>query len=89
MAIPLHLASKGLDGGHHAGPAVLLAKHRLKAALHRQKGTARENAQQPSLPEEELPQDNRDGEDEVAMVDRRQDLFAELLGEEDGALLLA
>jgi len=31
----------------------------------------------------------RDGEDEVAVVYRRQGHFAELLGKEDGALLLA
>jgi len=65
---------------------VLLAQHRLKAALHRQKGAPGEKSQQPSLPEEELPQSNRNGEDEMPVVYRRQDLFAELLGEENGAL---
>jgi len=64
------LASEGLDSGHHAGPAILLAKHRRKAALHRQKGTPRQNTQRPSLPEEELPQGYRDGEDDVAVVHR-------------------
>ena len=71
--VPLKLASEALDGGHHAGQTVLLAQHSLKGSLHRLKGAAREDAEQPSLPEEELPQSHRNGEDEVAMVYRRQD----------------
>ncbi len=43
MRISLDLAPEGLDGGHHAGQGVLLTQHRPKAALHRQKGTPREN----------------------------------------------
>ena len=89
MWIPIELATKGLQSDDHARPGVLLAEDGGEGAADGLVGAAGEDAEESTLTEKELTERNRNGEDPMSMVHRGQDLLAELLGQEQGPLLLA
>jgi len=66
-----------------------LAEHCAEATPVGLERAPAEDAEKPSLAEEEASKGDRDREDEVTLDDGSEDLLAQPLGEEQGPLLLA
>ena len=82
VRVPLELAAESLNGHHHARAGVLLAEDGGEGAADGQKSATGQYAKQSALAEEELTERDGNGEDPVSVMDRGQDLLAELLSEE-------
>ena len=80
------IRSERLNRSYEAGYSVVVGENFLEARLHRLVGPSGEATQERPLPLEQPPQGFWDGEHNVVVRDRRQNLLSQLLGEERRAL---
>ncbi len=89
MGVEVDQLAEGVDGRHHAGSGVGALEDGAVDLQDGLPGQAGQRAEQPAVEAEEDPQALGDGEDELAVGDGSADVTGDVVGDDQGPLLVA